>query len=144
MIHVETTVSKARSNNSKEYAEAVTLKRHMNVIAFSIEGGHLMLANNLEACGVLTFDEKLKCTDPTSQHDLIYTQKMLDQVGQSIKENEERFDEFLEIMKKIGGPAETAAKHIQGNTDDTLQIYYFQFMIMAMHLLFLDLQQGIN
>ena len=97
--------------------EAATLERHMNTIADNIQGGGIInLANRLESKKVLTFDEKQKFTDPNNNHELLYTQKMLDEVGQSISKDENVFDEFLKIMKDIGGPAKTLAEQLEKGT----------------------------
>ena len=121
-VVVESDVTKARKINVT-FPEAAILKKHMSRIAYSIEGGLLPVANDLEHERVLTFEEKQACTDPTNKHDLFYTQKMLDEVGTSIKGNEQMLDKFLEIMELIGGPAATMVKSIQAgiiNNDPVL------------------------
>ena len=110
-------MEKAKDDDVK-FPEAATLKRHMNTIADNIQGGGIVnrLASHLESKNVLTFHEKQKFTDPNNNHELLYTQKILDEVRRSIRRDENVFDEFLEIMKDIGGPAKTLAEQLEKGT----------------------------
>ena len=70
----------------------------------------------MESKGILTLEEKQKFTDPNSRHDVLYTEKMLDEVKKEMKENDEEkvFNVLIKIMKDKGGPPCTLAKQLEG------------------------------
>ena len=110
---IETELAQAKLKNTKN-PEATALKKHMNGIANTVQGGFGPLANDCEAYGVFTFTEKQEFTDPNNKHELFYTQKMLDEVGVLISKDEQVFYGFLEILESIGGPVQSMAGWMKG------------------------------
>ena len=102
-VIIEATAKKNADKGIK-YPEAAALKANIKLIADTIQGSFIDLANHLESSDILTLDEKQMFIDPKSRQDVLYTEKMLDEVKKQMKENDEVFNVLIEIMKDKGGP----------------------------------------
>ena len=87
---------------------------HMSDLADSIGDSLVFFANHAESKNILTTAEKQIYTDPSSKHDQLYTQKLMDQVGLMIAMDKKKkvFDQFVKILSNIGGPLIAAAKDL--------------------------------
>ena len=86
---------------------------HMSDLADSIGDSLVFFANHAESEKILTTTEKQIYTDPSSKHDQLYTQKLMDQVGLMIAKDEKKvFDQFVKILSNIGGPLIAVAKDL--------------------------------
>ena len=98
-----------------KFPETTVLKKHMSILADNIQGSLVFFANHAESQNILTAPEKQEFTDPSSTHDLLYTQTLMDEVGGLIAkdENETVFDQFLNILSDIGGPLIGIARNLR-------------------------------
>ena len=121
-----------------DYPEATTLRDNMEMVANTIQG-NILFANELESVGIFTLLEKRQFTDPNSSHELIYTQRMLDEVGVAMNGGcnpEEVFNDFIEILVSIGGPVKTIAQFLKG-----CSMYNEYIFILTVLLFFFSIEQ---
>ena len=114
----ETDAEEARRSGKVQSPEAAALRKNMDMIATTIQGGLLQFANECHAHGIINLQDKQRFTNPNNSRNLVHTQTLLDHVETLLERGtlpsvEKVFQDFIEILKRIGGPVEDTAQLLE-------------------------------
>lgn len=83
--------------------EATAMKKIRSDVADLLQGAVIQFATKAN-CKQLLSDNEKDAANPHSQHNVTYTSHMLDKVMEQVKQDEEKFEPFVAIVRDMGGP----------------------------------------
>lgn len=99
---LDASLEQAKKDSDIDCPEAEALKRNMDNLISRLSGSLVSVASAAYSARLLAPNEK-DIADPSAGKQHIYAVELLDEVGNRIKKKPKTFDEFVIILKDLGG-----------------------------------------